>query len=65
MEVPSDSVTVLFGASIPVTLVLYCCFSLGNIAATFFQMAPVPPSWGKRNTALGPQLFSVLFLVNL
>lgn len=59
---PSCSVTLLLGASMPVMEVLYCCLSAGSIAATFFQMPPVPPSWGKRNTALGPQPLSVLFL---
>jgi hypothetical protein len=59
---PSCKVTVLAAASMPVTVVSYCCFSLGSRAATLVQMAPVPPSFGKRNTAFGPQPLSVLFL---
>lgn len=35
-------------------------FSLGSRRATAFQMAPVPPFSGKRNTALGPQPASSL-----
>jgi hypothetical protein len=39
--------------------------SCGSLAATAFQMPPVPPSSGKRNTALGPHPASSLLCSTL
>lgn len=56
MVVPSWRCAILFLPSILVTVVLKRKRSWGSVAATAFQMPPVPPLAGKRKVALGPLL---------